>query len=48
MWKGGAGLKVWGQWEGIVNIGFQEEFSNLKKIKGKRMHRYELHVCVLA
>jgi len=29
-----------------VNTGFQEEFSKLKEIKGKRMHRDKLHVYV--
>ena len=48
-------MKRWSWFEGvgavrrrIVNTGFQEKFSKLKKMKGKRMHRYELHVYALA
>lgn len=39
MWRGGAGLKVWGQWEMRAdNTDFKEAFSKLKKIKSKRSH----------
>lgn len=48
-------VKRWSWFEGmravrrrIVNTGFQEEFSKLKEIKDKRMHKYELHVYALA
>lgn len=48
-------MKRWIWFEGMgavtrrrVNTRFPEEFSKLKEIKGKSMHRYELHVYALA